>query len=254
MPDQKFQLKSEPAPDPKLPLKAPAPSSATRPERRKRDSARLVWDSKPKRPPSPRDIEFQTAEVVIPNPVRDASSLPFTFRDGILDNEQIDRSKMNRLIWGDNLLAMQALLAQGYEGKIDLIYIDPPFDSKADYSHNVTIDGKDFEKEPSVIERLAYRDTWESGTDSYLDMLFPRLQLAKRLLSEQGSLYLHIGPRIGPYVRVLCDEVFGRSGTSAEIIWRRVTAHGDTGSSMVIPRQERADGKQLTKGLMSKAK
>lgn len=223
----KFQLKSDPAPEPALPLPSPSPATS-RPERRKRDSARLVWDSKPKRPPSPRDIEFQTAEVVIPNPARDAGSLPFTFRDGILDNEQIDRSKMNRLIWGDNLLVMQALLAQGYEGKIDLIYIDPPFDSKSDYSHQVQIGDAEVTKEPSILEQLAYRDTWEAGTDSYLDMLYPRIQLAKRLLSDQGSLYVHIGPRIGPYVRVLCDEAFGKSTTSAEITWRRVTAHGDS--------------------------
>lgn len=225
---EKFELKSDPVQG-RLPLPEPTPKPApARPERRKRDSARLVWDSKPKRPPSPRDIEFQTAEVVIPNPARDAGALPFTFRDGILDNEQVDRSKMNRLIWGDNLLAMQALLAQGYESSIDLIYIDPPFDSKADYSHQVRIGDTEVTKEPSVIEQLAYRDTWESGTDSYLDMLYPRLQLAKRLLSERGSIYIHIGPGIGTYVRVLADEIFGRDAVSAEITWKRVTAHGDS--------------------------
>lgn len=63
---------------------------------------------------------------------------------------------MNRLIWGDNLLAMQALLAQGYEGQVQLIYIDPPFDSKADYSHRLTLGGEEITKEPSGIERLAY--------------------------------------------------------------------------------------------------
>jgi adenine-specific DNA-methyltransferase len=188
MADEKFRLKSDPPPDPKLPLKAPAPASPARPERRKRDSARLVWDSKPKRPPSPRDIEFQTAEIVIPNPARDAALLPFTMRSGILDPEQIDRSKMNRLIWGDNLLAMQALLAQGYEGKIDLIYIDPPFVSSADYSHRIGVGGAEFLKEPSVVERLAYRDTWEAGRDSYLDMLFPRLQLLNNHLLKQVGL------------------------------------------------------------------
>jgi len=72
-----------------------------------------VVEANTKRPPSPRDIEFQTAEVVIPNPARDAAQLPLSFRDGVFDNEQLDRQKMNRLIWGDNLLAMQALLAQG---------------------------------------------------------------------------------------------------------------------------------------------
>src|SRR4030042_1447168 len=91
-------------------------------ERRKKDSARLVWDTKPKRAPIPKDIEFQTAEIVIPNPQRDQARLPSYMEN--LSKTTIDKTKMNRLIWGDNLLAMQALLASGYEGKIDLIYID----------------------------------------------------------------------------------------------------------------------------------
>jgi hypothetical protein len=92
---------------------------------RKKDSARLVWDTKPRRAPNPKDIEFQTAEVVIPNP-KVAGELPLSFRDGLIGETELDKQKMNRLIWGDNLLAMQALLNQGYEGEINLIYIDPP--------------------------------------------------------------------------------------------------------------------------------
>ncbi len=156
-----------------------------------------MWDTKPRRAPNPKDIEFQTAEVVIPN-LQYANQLPLSNlppngelfpRDDqlALYGQEIDKQKMNRLIWGDNLLAMQALLAQGYEGKINLIYIDPPFDSKADYSHKMTIEGNEFTKEPSVIERLAYKDTWAGGTDSYLDMLYPRLQLMKRLLAKDGT-------------------------------------------------------------------
>ncbi|MEW5948688.1 MAG: site-specific DNA-methyltransferase [Thermodesulfobacteriota bacterium] len=145
----------------------------------------------------------------------------------------IDKQKMNRLIWGDNLLAMQALLAQGYEGKINLIYIDPPFDSKADYSHKMTIptnpspsgrgqgEGLEFTKEPSVIERLAYKDTWAGGTDSYLDMLYPRLQLMKRLLAEDGSIYVHLDWHVGHYVKVMMDEVFGKENFRNEIIINR---------------------------------
>lgn len=60
---------------------------------------------------------------------------------------------------------MQALLSQGYKGKVQLIYIDPPFDSKADYSHHLTIEGQEVTKEPSVVERLAYKDTWAGGLD-----------------------------------------------------------------------------------------
>jgi len=167
--------------------------------RRKEDSARLIWDTKPRRAPNPRDIEFQTAEVVIPNAGRDESQIPLSFKDGLFGEKDLDKQKMNRLIWGDNLLAMQALLAQGYEGKINLIYIDPPFDSKADYSHKMTIEGNEVIKEPSVIERLAFKDTWSGGTDSCLDMLYPRLQLMRSLLAEDCSIYVHCDWRLDSF-------------------------------------------------------
>lgn len=199
--------------------------------KRKKDSARLVWDTKPRRAPNPRDIEFQTAEVVIPNWQRDNTQLPLAFQDGNLADQELDKSRMNRLIWGDNLLAMQALLAQGYEGKINLIYIDPPFDSKADYSHRMTIEGTEVTKEPSVIERLAYKDTWAGGIDSYLDMLYPRLQLMKRLLANDGSIYIHLDPGVGHFVRVILDEVFGRDNFRASIVWQRTTAHANVFNS-----------------------
>ncbi|HJH32264.1 MAG TPA: hypothetical protein C5S50_08855 [Methanosarcinaceae archaeon] len=88
----------------------------------------------------------------------------------------------NRLIWGDNLLVMQALLAQGYEGQIDLIYIDPPFNTGENFNfpNEVKIGGTNYEREMPMNERLAYSDTWERGLDSFLDMLYPRLQLMKR--------------------------------------------------------------------------
>ncbi|MDP3710762.1 MAG: site-specific DNA-methyltransferase [bacterium] len=192
---------------------------------RKKDSARIVWDSKPRRAPNPKDIEFQTAEVVIPNP-ETAGQLPMSFQDRLLGEEELDKQKMNRLIWGDNLLAMQALLNQGYEGKINLIYIDPPFDSKADYSHKIKLGEAEFTKEPSVIERLAYKDTWAGGTDSYLDMLYPRLQLMKRLLAPDGSIYVHLDWHVGHYVKVMMDEIFGKDNFVREIIWYRGNPSG----------------------------
>ncbi|WP_193200610.1 site-specific DNA-methyltransferase [Nostoc sp. MG11] len=143
-----------------------------------------------------------------------------------MGSDEINKSRMNRLIWGDNLLAMQALLAQGYAGKIDLIYIDPPFASSADYSYQVTVEGKQVEKEASIIECLAYTDTWEAGIDSYLDMLYPRLQLMKRLLSEQGSIYVHCDWRIDSFLRILLDEVFGNSNYRNLIKWRRQPVRG----------------------------
>ncbi len=97
----------------------------------------------------------------------------------------------NRLIYGDNLLAMAALLAgdeatglPSLRGKIDLIYIDPPFDSKADYRTKVVLPGMELEQKPTVIEQFAYSDTWSDGTASYLEMITPRLILMRELLAE----------------------------------------------------------------------
>ncbi|QYO63335.1 DNA methyltransferase [Leptolyngbya sp. 7M] len=95
--------------------------------------------------------------------------------------------------WGDNKLVMASLL-QEFKGKVDLIYIDPPFDVGADFSMQVQIgDEKDsVQKEQSTLEMVAYRDTWGKGTDSYLFMMYERLSLIKELLSESGSLYIQL--------------------------------------------------------------
>ena len=180
-----------------------------------RESAKLVWNSKPKREPNPRDLEFQPAEVVFPNKAAPGSQLlvPRT------PEGEVDDSKLNRLIWGDNLLTMQALLAQGFEGKVDLIYIDPPFLTSEDYTFHIELPGYGgVVKLPSLIERLAYRDTWDGGIDSYLDMLYPRLQLMRRLLSDKGSLFVHIGAGVSHWVRGLLEEVFGAQNFRNEIV------------------------------------
>ncbi|MFZ2071710.1 MAG: site-specific DNA-methyltransferase [Halobacteriota archaeon] len=187
-------------------------------QRMKKDFARLTWSSKTRRAPNPKDIDFQTAEMVIPNPQRDQLTIA-QFRK--LAEYEIDKTKMNRLIWGDNMLAMQALLASGYEGKINLIYIDPPFWTGEDYYANFVIEGKEITKEPSVIERLAYKDIWAGGIDSFLDMLYPRLQLMKRLLAENGCIYVHADWHIGHYVKIIMDEVFGKENFMCQIIWKR---------------------------------
>ena len=134
----------------------------------------------------------------------------------------------NRLIHGDNLFALQALLNGDAEtglpsmrGKIDLIYIDPPFDSKADYRTKITLPGANVEQRPSVLEQFAYSDTWADGTASYLRMLYPRLALMRELLSDQGSIYVHIDWSVGHYVKLLLDEIFGRNNFLSEIIWYR---------------------------------
>ena len=137
----------------------------------------------------------------------------------------------NRLIYGDNLLAMAALLAgdehtPSLRGKVDLIYIDPPFDSKADYRTKVTLPGMELEQKPSVIEQFAYSDTWSDGTASYLAMITPRLILMRELLADTGSIYVHLDWHVGHYVKLVLDEVFGKTNFRNEVVWhyRRWTA------------------------------
>src|SRR3990167_7110013 len=100
-----------------------------------KDTARLIWASKPKKEPNAKELEFQTAEEVYPNISEKANKRLLSF---VSEKREISEHP-NRLIWGDNLLIMQALLAQGYEGQIDLIYIDPPFNTGEDYNFTTSI-------------------------------------------------------------------------------------------------------------------
>lgn len=126
----------------------------------------------------------------------------------------------NRLIWGDNKLVMASLL-KDFKGKIDLIYIDPPFDVGADFTIDVPIgDGKEIiGKDQSTLEMVAYRDMWGKGTASYLHMIFERLVLMKELLNEQGSIYVHCDWRVNSFVRSILDELFGVDNYCNEIAW-----------------------------------
>ncbi len=139
----------------------------------------------------------------------------------------------NRLIYGDNLLAMAALLAgdettPSLRGKVDLIYIDPPFDSKADYRTKVNLPGVELEQKPTVIEQFAYSDTWSDGTASYLAMITPRLILMRELLADTGSIYVHLDWHVGHYVKLILDDVFGKDNFRNDIVWIRTASHNDT--------------------------
>ena len=128
----------------------------------------------------------------------------------------------NRLIWGDNKLVMASLL-QELKGKVDLIYIDPPFDVGADFTMSVSI-GEEKEsvpKDQSTLEMVAYRDMWGRGADSYLHMMYERLTLMRELLSEKGSLWVHCDSRMNTFLRSLLEEIFGVQNFINEIIWRR---------------------------------
>ena len=163
-------------------------------------------------------ITLQTNEVVLP--AKASSNMRFGTQ------ASLPAADMNRLIYGDNLLAMQALLAgdpptglPSLRGKVDLIYIDPPFDSKADYRTKLTLPGGDISQKPTTIEQFAYADTWKDGTVSYLRMLYPRLVLMRELLSDHGSIYVHIDWHVGHYVKVLMDEIFGKENLVNDIVW-----------------------------------
>lgn len=131
----------------------------------------------------------------------------------------IDESR-NKLIWGDNKAVMASLLNE-FKGRIDLIYIDPPFDVGADFSMKVPMGDEDEKanKAPSILEFVAYRDIWGRGTNSYASMIFDRITLARDLLSERGSFFLHCDWRINSLLRAVCNEVFGEGAFRNEVIW-----------------------------------
>ncbi len=133
----------------------------------------------------------------------------------------------NKLIWGDNKLILSSLkngpLREEIEanGGIKLIYIDPPFDVGADFSMDIEIGDEQFTKEPSVLEELAYRDTWGKGADSFLAMIYERLQLMRDLLADDGSIYIHCDWRLSAHLRLLLDEIFDATNYRGEIIWKK---------------------------------
>lgn len=130
----------------------------------------------------------------------------------------------NKLIWGDNKLILSSLkngpLREEIErqGGLKLIYIDPPFDVGADFSTNIAVGGDTFTKKPSILEEIAYRDTWGKGADSFISMIFERLLLIRDLLCEDGSIYVHCDWRVNSHMRLALDEVFGPSNFRNEII------------------------------------
>ena len=145
------------------------------------------------------------------------------------------RGWSNKLIWGDNKLILSSLKAGALRQQIEdagglkLIYIDPPFDVGADFSMDIEIGGETFHKEANLLEQIAYRDTWGRGADSFIAMLYERLILMRDLLAGDGTIYVHMGWGVAHYVRGILDEVFGKDRVINQIIWKRQTAHSDSG-------------------------
>lgn len=164
-------------------------------------------------------VSLQTNEMVLP--CKDESGL---WRG--MNPKEMESGKYNRLIYGDNLLSMQALLAgdessglESLRGKVNLIYIDPPFDSKADYRTKISLPHNQITQKPTTFEQFGYSDLWQKGTVSYLEYMYPRLVLMKELLSETGSIYVHIDWHVGHYIKILLDDIFGKENFRNEIVW-----------------------------------
>ena len=130
---------------------------------------------------------------------------------------------MNKIFWGDNLQVMSHLLKE-YRGKVDLIYIDPPFDSKADYKKTIELRGKKVENDKTAFEEKQYTDIWSN--DEYYQFMFERLILIRELLASSGNIYIHLDEKRSHYLKLIMDEVFGAENFRREIIWSTKTSSG----------------------------
>lgn len=142
--------------------------------------------------------------------------------------EEVDGWR-NKIFWGDNLQVMSHLLKQ-FRGKIDLIYIDPPFDSKADYKKLVEVKTKKAASDMAAFEEKQYTDIWTN--DEYLQFIYERLVMLRELLNDQGLLFLHCDWHKSHYLRCILEEVFGTENFVNEVIWQKANSKNFTSSSL----------------------
>ena len=172
-------------------------------------------------------LPFQTIEHI--DEPRDESKIKIQNSLFDLSGRQI-QGWTNKLIWGDNKLILSSLKNGPLrkqiekEGGLKLIYIDPPFDVGADFSFNIEIGDESFTKKPSIIEEIAYRDTWGKGADSFISMIYERLKLMHDLLANNGSIYVHCDWRVNSCMRLVLDEIFGKDNFVNEIAWQKLTS------------------------------
>lgn len=136
----------------------------------------------------------------------------------------------NKIFWGDNLQVMSHLLKE-FRGKVDLVYIDPPFDSKADYKKKIELKGQLVTNDQNTFEEKQYTDIWSN--DEYLQFMYERLVLLKELMSDKASLWLHCDWRKSHHLRLLLDEIFGPKSFQASVTWRTMTSSGYKGKSSI---------------------
>ncbi|MCY4538910.1 MAG: DNA methyltransferase [Chloroflexi bacterium] len=183
----------------------------------------LIWDgkydnNKKRVAPLRVALPFQTVETVNESAQQRQRTLDL-FAAGR------DAEWRNRLIWGDKKYVLPSLLPE-FAGKVDLIYIDPPFATGQDFSFQAQVGEEKFTKEASMIEQKAYRDTWGQGLDSYLAWFYDTAVFLHELLSETGSLYVHLDSHVSHYVKTVLDSVFGKENCRRELIWH---LHGAAG-------------------------
>ena len=189
------------------------------------DKTQLVWPSKFDQAGNVRPVEktilpFQTVETVNESKADREAGLLFRHRG------EEPEGWRNRLIWGDNKVVMSSLLPE-LAGKIDLIYIDPPFATGQDFSFRTQVGDQEVTKQPSIIEEKAYRDTWGRGLDSYLSTMYDRFLLMRELLSNNGSILIHCDDHVNYLLRAQAQEIFGPDCFLNEIVWQRVSSHND---------------------------
>ena len=198
----------------------------------------LVWNGKT-REVSTAVLPFQTLEH-IDEPRQEAPDDEALGLD--MSGRQV-KGWTNKLIWGDNKLILSSLKSGALRRQIDdagglkLIYIDPPFDVGADFSMDIEIGGETFHKEPNLLEQIAYRDTWGRGADSFISMIYERLILMRDLLADDGSIYVHCDWRVDSFIRLVMDEIFGRSHVINEICWKCSSAHSNTTTKYDVTNQ-----------------
>ena len=194
----------------------------------------LTWKGKydadgRKRAPLRIALPFQTVET-IDESAQERQRSP----EQMFSREDGEGEWRNRLIWGDKRYVLPSLLDE-FAGKVNLIYIDPPFATGDDFSVQVQVDGQEFTKEPSVIEQIAYRDTWGQGLDSYLQWFYETVILLHELLAQDGSIYVHLDWHVSHYAKAILDEVFGQDNFRNEIYWYYYNKMPDTRKG-VFPR------------------
>ena len=176
----------------------------------------LIWDGKydengKRVAPLKVALPFQTVETVNEDPILRQRQLEL-FAAGR------ETEWRNRLIWGDKKYVLPSLLPE-FAGKVDLIYIDPPFATGQDFSYQAKVGDDEFTKEASAIEVKAYRDTWGSGLDGYLRWLYETCIMLYELLNESGNFFVHCDPSVSHYIKLMLDNVFGQGGFRNEIVW-----------------------------------